>query len=418
MAGKDLATWLAELERRHPRSIELGLERVGAVGERLGIDLSDRTVVNVGGTNGKGSVVAFAEACCRAAGWDTFTYTSPHLRAFTERIRLNGMEAEPAAIVAALDRVEAARGDISLTYFEHTTLAGLLIAGDSNSEVILLEVGLGGRLDAVNIVDPDVAVITQIGLDHAEWLGETRGEVALEKAGIARPGRPVVVGDRNPPVELGARLGEIGARVIQAGRDFDWRPDASGWRLVTAGGSRRFPRPRLDGACQFGNAACALMAVACFDRIPDDAALARGLETAMLPGRFQRVRRNPDIILDVAHNPDAAAALAASLDAEPARTLAVCAVLADKDAAGIAAALAGQIDHWYCAGLAGERGRTGAALAERVRAGAVPGQVEALESVADALAAARRDAGADDRIIVFGSFYTVADALDTLDRED
>lgn len=407
-----LADWLARLERRAPAShIELGLERVREVWQRMDADLP-MPVITVAGTNGKGSVVAMVEAMLIAGGYRPLAYTSPHILRFSERMRIGGREAAEADIVAALDHVEQARGGVALTYFEHTTLAAFRLAARAGVDAAVLEVGLGGRLDAVNVVDADVAVITSIGIDHAEFLGPTRERIALEKAGVARGGRPVVVGDPDPPAGLHEALESIGARVINALEGL--RPPApSGSLSLDHGGQRlELPRPALAGDWQRSNAACAVIALReLADRLPlSEAELAAGLRDVHLAGRFQLVRRRPDVILDVAHNPAAALALASALGPARGRTTAVFSALAGKDVAGIGRALDACFTRWLAAPLGGDRGQSAAALADELRNAPVSGSVEAVESIPAALAKALLDSGPDDRVVVFGSFLTVAAA--------
>lgn len=411
-----LDKWLRRLEQRTGSAIELGLDRVAHVARALELDFSDVPVITVAGTNGKGSVVAYLEFLYREAGFRPFAYTSPHLLEFSERIRLAGADHDGDAIADALDRVEAARGDTRLTYFEHTTLAAFCIAAAARPDVMLLEVGLGGRLDAVNIVDPDVAVITSIGLDHLEWLGPDRDSVAREKCGIARAGRPLVVGDTDPPASLEAAAAEVGAQCLMAGRDFQWRGSGGTWSLQTPNGTKTWPLPAMRGAHQLGNAACALLAAEHLrERLPfDDAHFRVALEGARLPGRFQSLGGRPEIVVDVGHNAEAAAALAAQLDRPAGRIFAVVGMLADKNAAGAARELGPKVDAWLCAGLEGDRGRDAESLVEALRDGGIIGRVEALKSVSEALERARRQASPEDLILVFGSFLTAAEALKAL----
>ncbi|MDT8449760.1 MAG: Mur ligase family protein [Wenzhouxiangellaceae bacterium] len=417
--------------RTPPERIELGLERVRRVFDRLAPDLSGIRVVTVGGTNGKGSTVAFIESIARAAGRTTLAYTSPHVSRFSERFRAAGEPLEDGAIADALAAVEAARGQVDLTWFEHVTLAAFVLAARTRPGWLLLEVGLGGRLDAVNIVDADVAVITSIGMDHQGWLGNTRAEIAREKCGIARRGRPVIVAETRPPPGMLEELAAIGTEIVRAGEHFDWR-----WRdgrLDATVGDRRFAglEPGLAGRHQGGNAAAAIAAVLALAPDIGADAVAAGIGAARLPGRFQCIARDPDVIVDVAHNPAAVRKLAAALDRLPGGKLAVFAALGDKDVAGMVRAIDERIECWYLAGLDAPRGLSASELAERAgfraddQAGAEAGaRVKALESVAEALAAARADARADARgacapgqcVVVFGSFLTAAAAIETMQR--
>lgn len=407
-----LDAWLAWLERQHPSLIDMGLERVGLVADRLGVRDLRCPVITVGGTNGKGSTVATLVSCYRAAGYRAGSYTSPHILRFNERICIGGEPVDDATLLAAFACVQAAQGEVSLTYFEFTTLAALWIFREAALDVVVLEVGLGGRLDAVNVVDADVAVITSIGIDHVEYLGDTREQIAVEKAGILRAGRPAVCGDREPPATLAAEAARIGAVLSRKGQDFDFREEGDGWawhdgRRVLTG----LPRPALA----LENAASALAALFALGLAVPEAALREGLASARLAGRLQQVAQHPQIVLDVAHNPHGAAFLMQQLP--PAqrgqRTLAVLAMLADKDMAGVIDACLGRIDAWQVASLPVPRGASGERLAALLQArGCLLAGCHA--SVAAALAAARQQAGAADRILVFGSFYTVAAAQTAL----
>lgn len=411
-----LAGWLARLERLHPSAVDLGLERVGRVAGAMGLERPAPRVVTVAGTNGKGSACAFLEAILAAHGLRAGVYTSPHLVDFRERIRIAGREADAGDIVAALERVEAARGETSLTYFEFTTLAALDLFRRAALDVAVLEVGLGGRLDATNVVDADVAVVTSVGLDHAEWLGHDRDSVAREKAGIARRGRPLVVGEAEPTAGLLAAAGEIGARALRAGTDFGWQPDSKGWSAWTgAWRGRALPPPALAGGYQRANAATALAAIDALGLALDTGAVERGLRAARIPGRFEVRPGTVEIVLDVAHNPDAAATLVRALAERPppGRTHAVVAMYRDKDVAGVLAALRPAVDAWFLADLPAPRGATAAALATALGA-ATPAPVQAADPAA-AFAAARAAARPGDRIVVAGSFGTVAAVAARLD---
>lgn len=423
-----LSDWLRYLEALHPRNIELGLERVKAVAQRLALELDGVTFV-VAGTNGKGSTCAMLEAILLAAGYKVGLYTSPHLIDFNERARINGQPAGDAALVEQLHAVEAARGDISLTYFEFTTLAILRLFSQSNLDAVVLEVGLGGRLDAVNIVDADCAIVTSVDIDHTDWLGDTREKIGLEKAHVFRPGRPAICGDPMPPRTLVDHAEAIGADLWLFGRDFNYSGDRQQWAYGGRAQRRNaLAYPALRGANQLLNASAALAALeAMRDRLAvPQQAVRQGLLQATLPGRFQILPGQPIVILDVAHNPQAAAVLAQNLSNMGFHpyTHAVFAMLGDKDADGVAAKLAGVVDHWYCAGLAGARGRSGPELAGRVRAllpvpapGDEPRTVQAFDDVLQAWQAARKRAGEGDRIVVFGSFLTVAAVLEALGRK-
>nr|WP_147652145.1 bifunctional tetrahydrofolate synthase/dihydrofolate synthase [Vulcaniibacterium gelatinicum] len=413
--SRSLADWLAWIERQHPKAIALGLERVREVAARMGLRRPARKVITVGGTNGKGSTVAFIEAIARAAGWKVGAYTSPHLLRYNERVRVDGVEATDEALAAAFAAVEAARADTPLTYFEYGTLAALWLFQRAGLDLAVLEVGLGGRLDAVNLVDPDVAVITTVDLDHQDWLGPDRETIGQEKAGIARPWKPLVLGEDDPPASVLRHAYAIGASAVRARCDFFFEPvDAQHWRWREVGFSVELPMPRLAAPVQLRNAATAIAALRALGRPLPKAALAEGVAAAMVPGRLQRIERDGVAwLLDVGHNPQAARALADWLRASPhaGRTWAVYAALADKDAAGVVAELAHEVDAWCIAGLeqAGPRGEPVDAFAERL-AGTAAATAVRCDTVAEALAAVRAEARAGDRVLVFGSFHTVAAA--------
>lgn len=427
---KSLDDWLAYIERQHPKSIAMGLDRVRDVATRMALRQPAKKVVTVAGTNGKGSTVAFIEAIARAAGWRVGAYTSPHLLAYNERVRIDGRDATDADLVAGFSAVEAARGGIQLTYFEYGTLCALWLFQCSKLDLVILEVGLGGRLDAVNLIDADVAVITTVDLDHQDWLGNDREAIGLEKAGIARAGKPLVLGEDDPPSSVLGRAYAIGASAIRANCDFFFETipvggmtSAAGeekhWRWREVGWQVELPLPRLAAPVQLRNAATAIAALRALRKPLPRAAIAQGVAAAQIAGRLQRfVCDGIEIVLDVAHNPQAARELGAWLQRTPiaGRTLAVFAALADKDLHGLVAALAQHVDAWLLAGIddAGPRGLSAPALAQRL-AGSPAAAGAALPTVDDALRAARGQAQPGDRILVFGSFHTVAAALPVLD---
>lgn len=416
----DLAGWLAVLETLHPRPIALGLDRVRAVLGRMGIALAC-PVITVTGTNGKGSTTAFCDAMLRAAGYRTGRYTSPHLMRYNERVALDGTPADNAMLVEAFGAVEDARCAVDpptpLTYFEFGTLAALWLFARARPDVVVLEVGLGGRLDAVNVVDADVAVLTSVDIDHVEYLGPSREDIGREKAGIFRSGRPAVCGERNPPAGVIEHAGAIGTKLLLIGRDYDGIVQGNQWRYRGPGGDRHgLPIPALRGDYQIGNAATAIAALGCLRHVlPMDAGAIRdALVRVELAGRLQSLPGRPAIVLDVAHNPHAARALAgalASMGFFP-RTIAVFAMLGDKDVDGVVAALQPRIDAWEVAPLPGPRGASGEVLRARLlAAGVAADAVRVHADVEAAYAAAAACASEADRIIVFGSFLTVAAAL-------
>ena len=410
-----LAEWLAWQETVHPLEMDLGLARARLVHEALGAaGAPPFPIVTVAGTNGKGSTVAFAQALLTAGGGRTGTYTSPHLVDYNERIRIDGEPVSDAAIMTAFDRIDRARGGVTLTYFEFGTLAAIEVFRRAAVDAAVLEVGIGGRLDAVNLFDADAAVITPIDIDHVRWLGPDRESIGREKAGILRPGRPAVIADREPPESLVAEAERIGAPCLLLGRDFDAIPTNGGWRWKGPGGGLdELPAPPLSGRFQLDNAAAALTALDAVGRLPGAAAVRRGIASTRLAGRFQVLPGEVPIVLDIAHNPHAARSLATTLRASrtPGREIAVAGLLEDKDAAGVVEATADVFDRWYVARPAGARGGSAEGLARTVR-GRVRGTlVEVCDDVPGALDRARGAARRGDRIVVFGSCYTVGEVL-------
>ncbi|MCL4799794.1 MAG: bifunctional tetrahydrofolate synthase/dihydrofolate synthase [Burkholderiales bacterium] len=415
----DLDGWLAYVERQHPQSIALGLERVGSVRDALGL-APPCPIFVVGGTNGKGSVCAMLEAILRAGGFRVGSYTSPHLLRYNERVRLDGREADDAALVEAFRTVERARveraGGPPLTYFEFGTLAAWVLFTAARPDALVLEVGLGGRLDAVNAFEPDCAVLTSVDLDHAEYLGDTRERIGWEKAHIFRAGKPAIVGDPAPPQSVLDHARAIGADLQLFGRDFGCAIEPRQWLYWGRAGRRAgLAHPALRGAKQVANAATAIAALESMRAALPVAAQAvrEGLAGVALPGRFQVLPGVPTVVLDVAHNPAAAGVLAGNLAAMPpaARTLAVVGMLADKDIAGTCARLKDAVGHWYAASLDVPRGARAADVAAAIRAAGAVGPVSEHASPRAAYASARGAARQSDRIVVFGSFHTVADVL-------
>ena len=427
--------WLAYIEGLHPKTIALGLERVRVVAQRLAIRF-ECPVIIVGGTNGKGSTCAMLEGILRAAAFRTGLYTSPHLIRFNERVRIDGRDVEDAPLAAAFERVEVARcagEEVPLTYFEFTTLAALLLFMDAQLECVILEVGLGGRLDAVNIIDADCMILTSVDLDHQDYLGDTREKIGFEKAHIFRNGKPAVITEPLPPqsvIDVGMALG---ARLLRVGKDFGYAgqsgPNAQQWKFwyrpaddkrvepITRNG---LSYPALRGANQLLNASAALAALeALREKLPVPMqAIRQGLINLEWPGRFQILPGRPMVILDVAHNPHAAGVLADNLSniGYAPYTHAVCGMLADKDMAGVVKLLDGKIDYWHLCTLPGPRGMSAAAQAALLASNGIRGVVSEHASPADAFAHARERAGESDRILVFGSFLTVADVMQVLKR--
>jgi len=414
MRFDSLADWLAWQETLHPNVIDMGLERVAFVARSMGLGRPATTVITVAGTNGKGSCVALLESMLGAAGYRVGVYSSPHLLRYNERVRVYGQEAGDAALCAAFEYIDQARGATSLTYFEFGTLAALALFAQADLDVAVLEVGLGGRLDAVNIVDADVALITSVGIDHVEWLGPDRESIGREKAGILRPATPAVYGEADPPRSVLALAEDLAAPMHCLERDYRYSPadDSWGWRS-DAYSYTGLPLPNLPGVFQLQNAAAVLMVLELLaPRLPVTVeAVHTGLLTARLPGRFQVLPGRVEWILDVAHNPHAARALAEALRQRPCagRTHLVLAMLADKDAASVCNALRPVVAVWYCAGLTGARGQSGAQLA--ARAGLAGPEMTLHADVALACAHAAATARPGDRIVVCGSFHTVSEAL-------
>jgi len=439
-AASVFESWLQRLEALDPSRIRLGLERVAAVAKTLGLGRPAPTVITVAGTNGKGSTCAMLEAILRAAGFRTGLYTSPHLLRFEERARVNGVSVSPESFIEQFEAVEAAalatedgtnvasnvatngatHGGTALTYFEFTTLAILRLFEKTELDVAILEVGLGGRLDAVNWVDADCAILTCVDIDHAALLGPDRESIGFEKAAVFRSGRPAIVADPVPPQSVTDYARKIGADLWQFGQDFNYAGDRQQWGY----GGRVLRRnslayPALRGANQLINASAALAALESLrDRLPIPVqAIREGLACVELPGRFQVLPGRPTVVLDVGHNPHAAAHLAANLDQMGYHpfTWAVFGMLKDKDVDGVIRALASRVDHWIPVDLPGPRGASAEWLTARLQAMGVSAgsdrSIEAQPSPREGLSAARLRAGPDDRILVLGSFLTVADVI-------
>lgn len=428
-----LSEWLGRIEKLHPKTMDLGLDRVREVAARMGIALPC-TVITVGGTNGKGSSCAMLESILLAAGYRVGLYTSPHLVRFNERVRLGGVMVDDATLVEQFEAVEAARGETGLTYFEFSTLAALRAFQRAAPDVVILEVGLGGRLDAVNLVDADCAIVTSVDVDHAEYLGDTRERIGWEKAHIFRAGRPAICSDPIPPASLVEYAESIGADLWLCGRDYHYTGDRQQWSYRGRAQRRSsIAYPSLRGANQLLNASGVLAALeALRTTLPvSQQAVRQGFATVELPGRFQVLPGMPATVLDVAHNPHAAAHLASNLDAMGrfAHTYAIFGVMRDKDVDAIVVALKDRVDHWFVVDLPGERAAPAVWIAERLKAAGVgtararradddprtqerePATIECFPDPSSGLAAARRSARPDDRIVAFGSFLVVADIL-------
>ncbi|HET6633204.1 MAG TPA: bifunctional tetrahydrofolate synthase/dihydrofolate synthase [Rhodanobacteraceae bacterium] len=411
---RNLDDWLAYQQQLHAQAIDLGLKRVRAVWQRLGSRRPAPQVITVGGTNGKGSTVAMLEAMLTANGRTVGCYTSPHLHRYNERVRLRGREAGDAALVAAFERIEAARGGTPLTWFEFGTLAALELMADAGLDVAVLEVGLGGRLDAVNVIDADAAIVVTVDLDHTDYLGPDRDAIGIEKAGIFRPGRPAIIGDSRAPHGLVDTAEAGGAKVWLAGRDYRLLREVDGTVWHAGRQSLRLPPLAVPGPFQADNAAAALTALYALRTTLGwpAATYAAALAHVEVPARIQVVAEAPTLIVDVGHNPQAARALADWLRANrgSGHTLAVFSALADKDIAGIGAALGSCIDHWFCCGIddAGPRGLEAGEVERRLLAGWPAAESSRHADVPGALAAARAVAAPGDRIVAFGSFHVAA----------
>ena len=417
-----LSDWLNLLEARHPVLIDMGLSRISQVKERLGIQFTC-PVITVGGTNGKGSTCAMLEAILLQAGYKVGLHTSPHLLRFNERARLGGEMVEDALLLKHFAIVEAARGDISLSYFEFTLLAILHLFMEAGLDAVILEVGLGGRLDGVNCIDADVAIVTSVDIDHVSYLGDTREKIGLEKAGIYRSGKTAICSDPQPPASLVQHAQEIGADLWLIGRDFNYAGDKQQWNYGGRDQRRNaLGYPSLRGANQLLNASAALAALESLRmRLPVGAQEVRtGLVLVDLPGRFQVLPGRPTVVLDVAHNPHAAATLAQNLDNMGFHryTFAVFGAMHDKDIAGVIAQLGGRIDHWCLTDLPLARAASASQLEQQLRQSGVSdgpeSSISCFASPAAAYAHALSRAAENDRIAVFGSFLTVAGVLAAL----
>ena len=403
----------------------MGLARVSSVARTLGVDKPSSRVITVGGTNGKGSTVAHLDALLRAAGASTGMFTSPHFIRYNERIRVGGVEVEDAELVSAFERIDAARGSTTLTFFEYNALAALVIFADRALDVAILEVGLGGRLDAVNLVDADVAVVCSIGFDHRDYLGDSLEQIGAEKAGIFRSGRPAVLSTPDMPASMYSTIQTLAARAVVAERDFSWQVGPTG-RSTSGPTSWQYrglrirlnnlPPSALEGSIQYRNASAAIAAIESLGApyALNEQSVSQALRTVRLAGRFQVVPGPVEWILDIAHNEPAARVFAEHVRERGAtgRTFAVVGILADKDAREIAAALEPLVDHWILCSLPGARGSLASDLAQRLRLPA--DRVTLANSVEEGCEAARAAAVPGDRVLVFGSVYTVGPALQWL----
>ena len=410
-ATSPLASWLYYLEHLHAQAIDLGLDRIRRVASSLGLLTPAPVVFTVAGTNGKGTTCRTLETVLMAAGYRVGVFSSPHLVRYTERVRIQGEELAESAHTTSFAAIEAGRGDTTLTYFEYGTLSALWLFTEAKLDVVILEVGLGGRLDATNIVDADVAVVTSIALDHTDWLGPDRESIGREKAGVFRAGKPAVVGEPDMPYTIADVAAEKGAQLLQRDRDWSYSVTNDSWSFRDAHGTvEQLPLPQVP----LPNAATALAALRASPLNVDEAIIRRSLHQAMLPGRFQTVAESPRVILDVAHNPHAAGYLAGRLAEVPrnGKVHAVVGMLHDKDIKGTLACLAPEVDYWYCAPLDGPRGATAEQLMAHLEGAQAFGSVEL------AWRQALQQATEQDIVLVCGSFHTVAQVMETMETEN
>lgn len=411
-----LDEWLVWQEQFHPRPIDLGLDRVAGVFERLIDQPKKIPTITVAGTNGKGSCVAFLEAIYRAQGYRVGAYTSPHLLHYNERIRINGQSCSNGEICAAFARIDTVRGDTSLSYFEFGTLAALDIFNRANVDIRILEVGLGGRLDAVNIVDPDVALVTTIAIDHVDWLGHTEEAIGREKAGIFRRGAPAVIGDTQVPVSLLQSAQEKQASALQLGRDFDYQKQINHWDWSTNQVKlSQLPMPHLQGEHQFRNASAVLMAVNCLQpRLPvTEQAIRNGLSRTRLPGRFQLIEGENPVLLDVGHNPQAVQTLLDFLQTHfpHVKIHAVFAMMKDKDIPKVLSMMHERVTAWYLAPLKNPRAAPEALLSQYFQELDIPSVNRGYQNFAEAFNAVRHQVLPGEMILIFGSFFLVSEYL-------
>lgn len=423
---RTLAEWLEWQEQLHLSSIDLGLDRVGEVANRLQLTSLSMPVITVAGTNGKGSCVAMLDSIYRTANYQTGCYTSPHLIHYNERICIGGKPASDADICEAFAAIDKARDSISLTYFEFGTLAAAYLFRKYAVDVAIFEVGLGGRLDAVNLWDADVALISNIDIDHIDWLGDDREQIGVEKAGIMRNGHPIICGDPTPTNSIKQEADRIGAQLLQLGKDFSWKPSDSAsesqspqwlYQLNNAD-PITLPLPALRGRFQLNNASAVVSLVQTFQNtlaVSDDE-IARGLQSASVIGRLQKLGESPEILADVAHNPQSAAALADFLTETPAqgKTIALFSALADKDLAGIVRPLADKFDSWHLIPLEGPRARTPQQLSQNLRDLGITAPIEIHSDINSTLITLQNMLNYKDRVVAFGSFLVVSGVMHSL----
>ena len=410
-----LKDWLGYIESIHLFKIDLTLERIKVVVERLNLDISF-SIITVGGTNGKGSTCAILESIYKEAGYKVGCYTSPHFLQFNERIKLQAVPVSDDLICEAFTKIESVRKGISLTYFEYGTVAAMSIFADADIDIAILEVGLGGRLDAVNIFDSDCAIVTTIDLDHMDYLGHTREAIGFEKAGIYRANKIAICGDFDPPQSLINHCESIQAELKILGKDFAYKAHHDSFDFsIDSSFVINLPLPRLQGFFQLANASNALMAVKIMeDQLPlTENAIQHGIASVSLPGRFQEVKTNPSLILDVAHNPHAARSLSDNLRAYSVsgKTTAIFSILKDKDIVGVVEAVSHDIDAWYVAEIQNERAANIDTISKSIQKVNPSAHIVPFKNIKQAYQFASNRVSRNDRIIAFGSFYTVSDIM-------
>ena len=411
----NLTDWLGYIESIHPSTIDLTLERIKIVIERLNLDISF-PILTVGGTNGKGSTCSILESIYKEAGYKVACYTSPHFLNFNERIKIQALAVSDEVICEAFSRIESAREGVTLTYFEYGTIAAMIIFSEAHVDVAILEVGLGGRLDAVNVFDADCAIVTTVDLDHMDYLGHTREAIGFEKAGIYRPEKTAICGDFDPPQSLIKHAELIHADLKIIGKDFGYEAHHDSFDfLIDSTFVMNLPLPKLQGDFQLANATNALMAVkAMEDKLPlTEISIQKGITLTLLPGRFQEVKKMPSLILDVAHNPQAARSLSHNLKTHvvPGKTIAVFSILKDKDIFGVINVLNLDIDDWFIAEIQNERAASIENISNTIQKINLSAHIEAFKNIQEAYQFASKEVRRNDRIIVFGSFFTVADIM-------
>ena len=411
----NLTDWLGYIESIHPSTIDLTLERIKIVIERLNLDISF-PILTVGGTNGKGSTCSILESIYREAGYKVACYTSPHFLNFNERIKIQTLAVSDEVICEAFSRIELAREDVTLTYFEYGTIAAMIIFSEAHVDVAILEVGLGGRLDAVNVFDADCAIVTTVDLDHMDYLGHTREAIGFEKAGIYRTEKTSICGDFDPPQSLIKHAELIHADLKIIGKDFGYEAHHDSFDfLIDSTFVMNLPLPKLQGDFQLANATNALMAVkAMEDKLPlTEISIQKGITLTLLPGRFQEVKKMPSLILDVAHNPQAARSLSHNLKTHvvPGKTIAVFSILKDKDIFGVINELNLDIDDWFIAEIQNERAASIENISNTIQKINPSAHIETFKNIQEAYQFASKEVTRNDRIIVFGSFFTVADIM-------